>query len=217
MHISDLHCDPTKRLEDRLSAVAADLKPDLIVFTGDAVNSPSGLDNFHDCMKKLVAVAPVLAVRGNWEGFNNLDYFASAGVEELNGVAKPFKVGDNEIWIAGFAPYNSAVLPTLVKSVPPEKFLLLLHHYAREIHVASDLGVDLYLAGHTHGGQVALPFYGAIVTLAKYGKRFESGLYKQGNTHLYVSRGIGMEGGSAPRIRFFARPEVTMIEIVPEN
>ena len=64
--------------------------------------------------------------------------------------------------------------------------------------------MDLYCAGHIHGGQIALPFYGALVTLSKYGKRFEAGLYRVGETWLYVNRGIGMEGerllgsGSAP-------------------
>jgi len=75
--------------------------------------------------------------------------------------------------------------------------------------------VDLYCAGHTHGGQVALPFYGALVTFSKYGKRFETGLYRVGETRLYVSRGIGMEGGKIPRVRFCSRPEVTVIEIHP--
>ena len=74
--------------------------------------------------------------------------------------------------------------------------------------------IDLYLAGHTHGGQVALPFYGALVTLAATGKKYESGLHQLGNTYIYTNRGIGMEGGRAPRVRFCARPEVTVFDIV---
>ena len=62
---------------------------------------------------------------------------------------------------------------------------------------------------------MALPWYGAIVTLSKYGKQYEAGLYSIGTTHLYVNRGIGMEGGIAPRVRFFARPEITVVELVP--
>lgn len=73
--------------------------------------------------------------------------------------------------------------------------------------------VDLYVAGHTHGGQVALPFYGALVTLSRFGKKYEAGLYHVGDTTLYVNRGIGMEGGPAPRVRFCARPEITVFEI----
>jgi predicted MPP superfamily phosphohydrolase len=71
-------------------------------------------------------------------------------------------------------------------------------------------------AGHIHGGQVALPFYGALVTLSRTGKTYESGLYRVGGTWLHVSRGLGMEGGHIPRVRFWARPEVTVIEAYPE-
>jgi uncharacterized protein len=60
-----------------------------------------------------------------------------------------------------------------------------------------------------------LPFYGALITYAKYGKRFESGLYRAGKTTLYINRGIGMEGGSTPRVRFFARPEITVFHVRP--
>jgi predicted MPP superfamily phosphohydrolase len=78
--------------------------------------------------------------------------------------------------------------------------------------------VDLFLAGHVHGGQVALPFYGALLTLSRFGKRFERGLYPDADGFgfpLYVSRGIGMEGGAMPRVRFCSRPELALIELVP--
>jgi predicted MPP superfamily phosphohydrolase len=64
---------------------------------------------------------------------------------------------------------------------------------------------------------VALPGYGALITLSRFGKRFERGLYPDADGFgfpLYVSRGIGMEGG-APRVRFASRPEVALIELMP--
>jgi uncharacterized protein len=100
--------------------------------------------------------------------------------------------------------------------VPPGAFTILLYHTPDEIlDVAATHRVDLYCAGHTHGGQVALPFYGALVTLSKFYKKYERGLHREGSTWLYVTRGIGMEGGPAPRVRFLARPEVTVIELAP--
>lgn len=72
---------------------------------------------------------------------------------------------------------------------------------------------DLYLAGHTHGGQVALPFYGALVTFSRFGKKYEAGRSQVGPTTLYVNRGIGFEP-SLPRVRFMARPELTLIDLV---
>jgi hypothetical protein len=76
--------------------------------------------------------------------------------------------------------------------------------------------MDLYLCGHTHGGQVRLPFYGALVTFSRYGKKYEAGEYIVGNTVMYVNRGVGMEN-NAPRIRFLTRPEVALIEVKPKE
>ncbi len=77
-----------------------------------------------------------------------------------------------------------------------------------------NLNVDLYLAGHTHGGQIALPIYGALITLSKFGKKYESGMYTVDDTILYVNRGIG---GHASAVRFFARPEITVFEVGPKR
>ena len=78
---------------------------------------------------------------------------------------------------------------------------------------ASALGVDLVLSGHTHGGQWRLPGFGALLTNSRYGKRYEAGHYRQGDTHLIVSRGLGMEGFGMPRARFFCPPEVVLMTL----
>lgn len=62
-----------------------------------------------------------------------------------------------------------------------------------------------------------MPFYGALITYSKFDKKYESGLYKVKDTWLYVNRGIGMEGGNTPRVRFCSRPELTIIEVYPAN
>jgi predicted MPP superfamily phosphohydrolase len=94
---------------------------------------------------------------------------------------------------------------------------MFLYHFPSEIVAVSHYPVDLMLSGHTHGGQVCLPFYGAVITHSKTSKRYERGLYKLDQTWLYVNRGIGMDGGATPRIRFLARPEVTVIDIKPDS
>ena len=96
---------------------------------------------------------------------------------------------------------------------PPEAYTLLLYHSPDLIETASSVGVDLYLAGHTHGGQVRLPFYGAVITFSAYGKQYEMGWYEVGATTLYVSRGLGMEGWDAPRMRFLCPPEMEVVEL----
>ena len=91
---------------------------------------------------------------------------------------------------------------------------MFLYHYPDEIDAVLTHGIDFYCAGHTHGGQVSLPWYGALITLSRFDKQYESGRYRKGDTTLYVNRGIGMEGGDAPRVRFCARPEVTVLEVI---
>ena len=105
----------------------------------------------------------------------------------------------------------------LLADIPADCFSIFLYHYPDLIEDLNNLNVDLYLCGHTHGGQVAIPFYGAIITFSKYGKKYESGMYKVGKTVLYVNRGIGLERSPAPQVRFFARPEITVIDIKPKT
>ena len=83
----------------------------------------------------------------------------------------------------------------------------------RDSAEAVEQDVDLYLAGHTHGGQIALPFYGPVITFSRYGRQYARGEFHVGATTLYVSRGLGFEGGGAPRARFLARPEIVVVEV----
>jgi predicted MPP superfamily phosphohydrolase len=96
-------------------------------------------------------------------------------------------------------------------------FNLLLHHSPDLAAYASNAGIDLQLSGHTHGGQIRLPLYGAIVTGSLYNKKFESGRYQVHDMTLYVTHGIGMEGCAAPRVRFLCPPEIILWEISGEE
>jgi predicted MPP superfamily phosphohydrolase len=116
---------------------------------------------------------------------------------------------------------DKEALGRALKSIPSEGLAVALYHtpYPDVIPPALATRVDLMCSGHVHGGQVALPFYGALLTLSDFGKRFERGLYPTADGFgfpLYVSRGIGMEGGDMPRVRFCSRPEVALIELVRE-
>lgn len=217
VHISDLHSDPTPRLETRLPEVVAAERPDLIVYTGDSINSPGGLPVFRECLTRLARVAPTFVVRGNWDSlfWPALDRFGGTGARELRSEAVRFDAAGATLWIAGVPVMGEGQFEETFANVPEGAFTIFLHHYPDLIREVAARKIDLYCAGHTHGGQVALPVYGALVTLSKYGKRYEAGLYREGATTLYVNRGIGMEGGRAPRVRFWATPEVTVIEIVP--
>ena len=223
VHISDLHCDPTVRLEDDLPGVIAELNPDVICFTGDAVNTvggdypPEALANFRTLMGKLSEIAPVYVVTGNWD-VRTAPLYGELKVHVLDGQAVQVIQADGpNFWLVGASAgsLSTATLDGLMDGIPADEYAVLLYHYPAGVLAVDDAArpPELMLAGHVHGGQVALPGYGALVTLSATGKQYEAGLYRRGKTHLYVSRGIGMEGGAAPRVRLFARPEVTLIEI----
>ncbi len=220
VHISDTHCDGRELLEDDLPEIIAGLRPDVICFTGDALNSRAGLPRFQELMTKLDAIAPTFAVYGNWghpRRRNGDDYFGPTGVELLEGRPVRLLVGGQAIWLTGTRTYfgeSPDDVAQALAGVPLDEPVIFLHHMPSIILNLPGRGVDLCLTGHTHGGQVALPFYGALATLASTGKRFEAGLYQHDDVTMYVSRGVGVEGHGLPRIRFLARPEVTLIELV---
>jgi predicted MPP superfamily phosphohydrolase len=144
--------------------------------------------------------------------WNDQPLFAGLAVRELAGSRVEVEVAGRTLTLAG-APYGEDWrLPDLVRA-PPRGPLVLVMHSPDSIESAG--AADVYLAGHTHGGQVALPFYGALVTLSRFGKRFEHGLFTVGATSLYVTRGIGMEGGAWPRVRFACRPEISILDLAP--
>jgi len=119
------------------------------------------------------------------------------------------------ISISGLNFDRAGMWPELLADLPEDRFNILLYHMPDLIEDVNDLGVDLYLCGHTHGGQVALPWYGALITFSKFGKKYESGLYRVGETRLYVNRGLGFEPRPAPPVRFCARPEIAVFDLVP--
>lgn len=216
VHVSDFHSDPTPRLEEHLPDVVAAEKPDLIFFTGDAANSPEGIPVFRRCLTRIAAIAPTYAVKGNWDirDWVPSTLFDATGAMELDGRAQNVTVHGAKLWIAGVSDWHQ--LDFVLPRAPSDTFSVLLYHYPVGAYKVAEHKLDLYCCGHTHGGQVALPFYGALITLSRLGKRFEAGLYRVEDTWLYVNRGIGMEG-SMPRVRFCSRPEVAVFELMPEG
>ncbi len=213
VHISDLHSGAWPALEPRIQAIVASQKPDLILFTGDAAVNRRGVSLAQGLFAALSTIAPVYAVRGNQDYWFKDKAFAVEGVHALERDVAQLEVRGIHLYIVGSAYGLSDALPALVRSVPRAGFHILLYHTPDKIEQIARLGnVDLYCAGHTHGGQVRLPWYGAIITMTNSGKKYESGLYHVTATDLYVNRGLGME---SPRVRFLARPEITVLDVRP--
>ena len=218
VQISDLHCDTKMRNEEKLVRLVNAAKPDVIVFTGDAVNTRKSILLFRKTMTGLKADIAKLAVRGNWwPSIESGELFDGTGFEVLERDKVLLEKDGQGFCISGLNFWDGGSCYYLLSHGSDESFNIFLYHSPDLIEDMTDYQVDLYLCGHTHGGQVALPFYGAVITFSKFGKKYESGLYHVGKTCLYVNRGIGMEGGRAPRVRFFARPEITIFDIVGEG
>jgi len=98
----------------------------------------------------------------------------------------------------------------------PGRFHLVLGHAPD--FALGHIEADLLVAGHTHGGQLRLPWLGAPVTNTRVPRAWAAGLTDlPGGGKLLVSRGVGMERGYAPRLRFCCRPELVVIELVPQG
>lgn len=226
VQLSDIHVERLTPRERALPGRVADLAPDLIVLTGDFLSTsynddPVAMAELGTLLEQLQAPAGIYAILGTVE----VDFpevlrplLKDLGVVVLEDRAVEVQVGGQRLWLMGLVctrdlAVDGKTLRGLLDQAPPDASTVLLYHTPDLMPRAAELGVDLYLAGHTHGGQWRVPGFGAILTSSVYGKRYEAGHYREGNTHLYVSRGLGMEGFGAPRARFFCPPEVVAITL----
>lgn len=218
LHITDIHSDPSPRLEKRLPEVISREKPDLILFTGDAINHPGAAPLFKQLSRQMSAIAPTYVVEGNHDSreYSRLKLFDDTGVHELKGRPVTVSVRGVNVCLWGVGVDSEWKLEKLASKLPANTFSVFLYHFPAKVYDIAREKVDLFLAGHTHGGQVRLPFYGAIITRSKTGKKFEQGMYRVDGTWLYVNKGIGMED-KFPRFRFLAKPELTVFDIQPQS
>ena len=216
VHLSDLHSPTNAWLQRRLPAIVAGLRPDLVVFSGDALHSREGLAPFRETLRAVARAAPTFAVRGNADdAFPDLDPFAGTGARELRGPADSVRVGAVTLRLVGASRRGDwARVHGALRAVAAGELAVYVAHTPDVADDVAAWGADLVLAGHTHGGQVALPGYGAVWTASRFGKRFEAGRYRVGAAWLYVNRGVGMER-RLPKVRLGARPEVALLVLVP--
>jgi len=219
VQISDLHCDWKIRNEEKMVQIVSALKPDIVVATGDYVNHPMGLSHLRDALRRLEAPLGKFAVTGNLDGRYPADFnlLEGTGLRLLRRETVVVTKGEESIGVMGVDFARSEFPLPAVEPLPDDRFDILLFHTPDLVEDVRGWGIDLYLCGHTHGGQVRLPLYGALVTFSKFGKKYESGLYRVGATMLYVNRGLGLEPRPGPQVRFLARPEIAVFDIVPEQ
>jgi predicted MPP superfamily phosphohydrolase len=219
VQLSDLHLDRMGRRERRMIEQVAAARPKLILLTGDYMNVREGAVALNEVLRALDAPYGVLGVEGNWDTkFVTGEIFQRAGATWLVDDSRLFERNGRKLRVVGQDLVPSRPLSELLPPKDDGAYTVVLHHLPDAIDEVArrDPGqrVDLFLCGHTHGGQVCLPFWGAVVTLSKYHKKYERGLYTVDGVPMYVNRGVGSGGGGLPHVRFLARPEVAVIDLV---
>jgi uncharacterized protein len=225
LHLGDLHIEHITSREIRLNMLIKEVEPDIIMFSGDILN----LSFRHDHQSWQDA----RFVMAEWQAPLGVFIVSGSPAVDLEEIMPSLLKGLPLRWLrnekVNFDFHGQAIelvgLECTHRPHIDEKFLslhsgsrgsgysILLHHSPDLAPSASEAGFHLQLSGHTHGGQVRLPIIGALYTASLYGRRFVSGLYHIGGLSLNITRGIGMEGAGAPRVRFLCPPEITLLEI----
>jgi predicted MPP superfamily phosphohydrolase len=241
VHLTDLHIERNSYREASVLRKVNALQPDIVVLTGDYLNlsrlsDPTSAAHFRQFVAQLDAPYGIYAVRGTVEP--SIESMArlvqGTQVNWLEQESVTIDVRGQQIALVGVACSHQPDLDTArmdqafaqVSEGPTRletSFKLLLYHSPDLIAEAADRQIDLYLSGHTHGGQIRLPIFGPLATGSRYGRRYVAGLYQapsdpasteeRGDTWMYNSRGLGLEGGGMPRARFLCPPEIVSIEL----
>ena len=219
VHFSDFHYGRTTYLEE-LKYLVNDInktKPDIIVFTGDFIDKDTkindkDMNNITEELKKLNSTYGNYFINGNhdnkYDKYNQM--MVNANFIDLNNKYDVIYNKNNEtIIISGL---NTKADTKFLEEAFKDKFYnykINIMHYPDDIKLIKDYNYDLVLAGHCHNGQIALPFYGAVI-IPEHCKKYHKPYNKINNTNLYISSGIGV---SKYNFRLFNRPSYNLYRL----
>jgi uncharacterized protein len=217
--IADIQTDDIGEHERRALRAAREAQPDIVMMAGDYLqcSSQGQLAKQRPLFRQLLNEPPlraplgVHAVAGNCEyGWDWTPIFDGTNVSTY-GDTTTIDVGPLKLTLLGFQ--DGRLGKTIERD--DERFHIVMGHYP-DFASRAPVDADLLLAGHCHGGQVRVPGFGPPITLSSVPRDWTQGMTElEGGRKLIVSRGIGMERGHAPRLRFLCRPEVIVIDLVP--
>ena len=221
IQISDLHFDSwiaAKTMLPQIIERINEYNADLIVVTGDFVSSypENHIEHLRKNLSMLKAKDGVLAVMGNHDHWYNVgilrEMLQDAGLKELRNEVFSIQRDDDYLHIAGIEDHWKGLsdVDAIVEQIDAEHCAILLAHEPDYADISSPTGrFDLQLSGHSHGGQINLPFTGAP-WLPRYGEKYPAGHYRIGNMQLYTNRGLGT---TMLPIRFNCPPEVSIFTL----
>lgn len=221
-HLSDLHCGPYISAQHirRTVAQTNHLQPDLVVITGDFASKDAlYIPICADELQALHARYGIFACMGNHDHWLSagakmvIESLQKAGITVLCNAAQPLSSKPETVWIAAVDDMLARQhdLERAMDTVPNDAPVILLAHEPDLADQAAQHAkqIVLQLSGHSHGGQIRLPFVGAPV-LPQYAQRYPMGLYQVGKLKLYTSRGIGLV---KPPVRFNCPPEIALLTL----
>jgi uncharacterized protein len=229
--LSDIHLDEFTEPAFLHGAVIRinGLDPDVVFLTGDFVTaSPISKRTFKDAAWQCAKILNQLKCPLRYACLGNHDLLAgkkkvtaalaAGSITVVNNSYLPIERGGGRFWLSAVEdpleghPDPEAAIPPSIRNLPNEPVILLCHgpDYADNL-LAQSAGqaVSLMLSGHTHGGQVCLPFVGPLA-LPPFGKKYIAGWFQLGKLQLHVNRGIGTVG--VP-LRFDCPPEISFITL----
>ncbi len=231
VQLSDFHISPFMTAEEirRCVTISNGLNADLVALTGDYVaDDPEAEEEVVQALAGLRAPSGVFGCLGNHEIYTETEdsitrLFAAVGIRILRQERVPIQSHDEVLNLIGVdyqqrrfsSDHDGHLVDRYLegseKLVIPDMVNILLSHNPNSFDRAAELGIELTLAGHSHGGQLALSFINRGLALVRPDTPYVSGWYEKTGSQLYVNRGIGTTG---PPIRLGARPEITVLELV---
>lgn len=198
------------------------LKPDLIVCTGDYVhekNSTTQIDQVWPVISQLAAPSGVYSVLGNhdhWADTARSDYWLKRTQQDLRHKAVRIERKGHGLWLAGAGDLHEdhRNLDGILEQIPDSECRIVLAHNPDSADTIFSRRIDLMISGHTHGGQVNIPFVGTPVLPVK-NKNYSSGLkLSPRGCKVFISKGIGW---AICPVRFNCFPEIAVLELVPDT
>jgi predicted MPP superfamily phosphohydrolase len=214
-HLSDLHTSGFGRRERQLVLLLEAEQPDVILITGDTLDRSSDYEKIRPVLSLLRAPLGVFLVRGNSELYSarrdEEAFYSQLGIQFLTNRARPLRP---DIWLVGLDGESDEPpkLDTALCAVPPDAYVIAAFHLPAYFDKVAG-HVHLAFAGHTHGGQIRVPF-AAASQLPRGSGRYVEGWYTERGSKMYVSRGIGT---SFLPIRFRCAPELPIITVGPSS
>ncbi|PAF20648.1 phosphoesterase [Terribacillus saccharophilus] len=229
VQLSDLHSKTFGNRQNVLVEKVSQTNPDLIVFTGDLIDSKNyNEETSLNLIRELIHIAPIYFVTGNhewWSGkFDILEKeLNDIGVKVLRNTNDVITKGQEKIQIIGIddpAYVNDSypersiteeAIENSVEGMEGDYFKILLSHRPEFLSIYSKYGIDVVFSGHAHGGQVRIPFVGGLVAPNQgFLPKYTAGKHDLDNTSMFVNRGLG---NSIIPLRIFNRPEIIVLTL----